>query len=47
MLINNYTPAEPCSSKIPENSKIIFAFNEQYFIKLYFDVKVKNIFISC
>ena len=47
MLMNDYTPAEPCSSNTPENSKIFFAFNEQYFIKLYFDVKGKNIVILC
>ena len=47
MLMNDYTPAKPCSSNTPDNSKIFFAFNEQYFIKFYFDVESKNIFILC
>ena len=48
MLMNDYTPAIPCSSKTPDNSHKIYSdFNDQYFLKLYLDIKSQNIFIIC
>ena len=48
MLINDCTPAKPCSSKTLTNGKkYFFKFNDQYFLKLYLDEKRENIFILC
>ena len=47
MLMNDYTPAKPCTPNTPDNSKIFFGFNEQYFVKLDLDLKSQNIIILC
>ena len=45
MLINDCTPAKPCSSKtLTKEKKYFFQSNDQYFLELYIDEK-KKIFL--